>query len=70
LQGPQPFENKDFLNTNKEILQWNASYWLKDINQNPTAGWEYPTDSEYIKYYLLLQLLWPPQSFVAVLLQR
>lgn len=52
---PQRFEKQlDFLNKNKEIILCGTQgYWLKDINQNPAAGWEYPTNSEYIKYYLL-----------------
>lgn len=52
---PQRFEKQlDFLNKNKEIvLCGTQGYWLKDINQNPSAGWKYPTDCEYIKYYLL-----------------
>jgi glycosyltransferase involved in cell wall biosynthesis len=52
---PRRFEKQlDFLDKNQEIvLCGTQGYWLKDINQNPTTGWEYPTDSEYIKYYLL-----------------
>lgn len=52
---PQRFEKQlSFLDKNKEILLCGTQgYWLKDINQNPTEGWEYPIDSEYIKYYLL-----------------
>lgn len=63
---PQRFEKQlDFLNTNKEIILCGTQgYWLKDINQNPTAGWEYPTDSEYIKYHLLFAATFGHSSVV------
>jgi glycosyltransferase involved in cell wall biosynthesis len=52
---PQRFEKQlDFLNKNKEIvLCGTQGYWLKDIGENPLKGWTYPTNTEYIKYYLL-----------------
>jgi glycosyltransferase involved in cell wall biosynthesis len=52
---PQRFEKQlAFLDKQKEIVVCGTQgYWLKDINQNPLTGWEYPVDSEYIKYYLL-----------------
>lgn len=63
---PQRFEKQlDFLDNNKEIvLCGTQGYWLKDINQNPSAGWEYPTDSEYIKYYLLFAATFGHSSVV------
>lgn len=43
-----------FMNDNpKVILCGTQGYWLKDIRQNPLKGWEYPTNPEYIRYYLL-----------------
>jgi hypothetical protein len=63
---PQRFEKQlDFLNKNKEIILCGTQgYWLKDINQNPTAGWEYPINSEYIKYYLLFAATFGHSSVV------
>lgn len=63
---PQRFEKQlNFLNKNKEIvLCGTQGYWLKDINQNPTDGWKYPTDSEYIKYYLLFAATFGHSSVV------
>jgi glycosyltransferase involved in cell wall biosynthesis len=63
---PQRFEKQlDFLNKNREIvLCGTQGYWLKDINQNPSAGWEYPTGSEYIKYYLLFAATFGHSSVV------
>lgn len=63
---PQRFEKQlDFLDKNKEIvLCGTQGYWLKDINQNPSAGWEYPTDCEYIKYYLLFAATFGHSSVV------
>ena len=63
---PERFEKQlDFLNKNKEIILCGTQgYWLKDINQNPTAGWEYPTDSEYINYYLLFAATFGHSSVV------
>lgn len=37
----------------KVILCGTQGYWLKDMHQNPLKGWEYPTNAEYIRYYLL-----------------
>lgn len=52
---PQRFEKQlDFLDKNKEILLCGTQgYWLKDFNENPLKGWTYPTNTVYIKYYLL-----------------
>lgn len=52
---PERFEKQiDFLYKNQEIvLCGTQGYWLKDINQNPVSGWEYPTRGEYIWVYLL-----------------
>ena len=52
---PQRFEKQlDFLDENKEILLCGTQgYWLKDFNENPHKGWTYPTNTSYIKYYLL-----------------
>jgi glycosyltransferase involved in cell wall biosynthesis len=63
---PQRFEKQlDFLDKNKEIILCGTQgYWLKDINQNPTTGWEYPIDGEYIKYYLLFAATFGHSSVV------
>ncbi|MFV8373868.1 glycosyltransferase family 2 protein [Flavobacterium sp. LB1P71] len=51
----QRFEKQlDFLDKNKEILLCGTQgYWLKDFNEKPLKGWTYPTNTAYIKYYLL-----------------
>tara|TARA_R110002124_G_scaffold267533_3_gene434798 strand:- start:1682 stop:2692 length:1011 start_codon:yes stop_codon:yes gene_type:complete len=44
----------DFLDRNQEtVMCGTQGYWLKDIDQKPTTGWEYPVNNEYIKCYLL-----------------
>lgn len=35
------------------VLCGTQGYWLKDMQYNPTDGWIYPTDTHYMKYYLL-----------------
>jgi glycosyltransferase involved in cell wall biosynthesis len=52
---PERFRKQiDFLENNKEtVMCGTQGYWLKDINQNPISGWEYPTRNDYIQYYLL-----------------
>lgn len=52
---PERFEKQmDFLDKNQEVvLCGTQGYWLKNINQNPVTGWEYPTRDEYIRVYLL-----------------
>jgi glycosyltransferase involved in cell wall biosynthesis len=52
---PDRFQKQiNYLDKNQEvILCGTQGYWLKDINQNPTSGWKYPVNYEYIKYYLL-----------------
>lgn len=43
-----------FMDENFHIdVSGTQGYWLKNINQNPLTGWKYPTQNEYIKYYLL-----------------
>lgn len=43
-----------FLDENKEIVMCGTQgYWLKDMNENPESGWEYPLENDYLKYYLL-----------------
>lgn len=52
---PERFQKQlDFMSKNLDIvLCGTQGYWLKDINQNPVSGWEYPVNNEYIKCYLL-----------------
>lgn len=52
---PERFQKQiDFLDNNKEtVMCGTQGYWLKNINQNPISGWEYPFRNDYIKYYLL-----------------
>lgn len=52
---PERFEKQlQVLESNSElILCGTQGYWLKDIKQNPSEGWSYPVDYNYIKYYLL-----------------
>lgn len=52
---PERFEKQiEFLeNDEKIVLCGTQGYWLKDLNSNPNEGWTYPTDSEYVRYYLL-----------------
>lgn len=52
---PKRFEKQiQFLENNQEVvLCGTQGYWLKDLDVNPDGGWMYPTDSKYIKYYLL-----------------
>lgn len=52
---PNRFEKQiDFLDKNQETMMCGTQgFWLKEINQNPTKGWEYPVTNEYIKCYLL-----------------
>lgn len=52
---PERFQKQlDYLNAYKEVvLCGTQGYWLKDINQNPISGWEYPIRYEFIKKYLL-----------------
>lgn len=52
---PDRFQKQmDFLESNQEVMLCGTQgYWLKDLNQNPDAGWKYPTTYEYIKCYLL-----------------
>jgi len=52
---PERFQKQlKFLVKNQDIvLCGTQGYWLKDINQNPVSGWEYPINNEYIKCYLL-----------------
>lgn len=52
---PERFQKQiDFLESNREVVLCGAQgFWLKDLNQNPNSGWEYPVRNEYIKYYLL-----------------
>jgi len=63
---PERFQKQiDFLESNKEVvLCGTQGYWLKDLNQNPDSGWEYPTSNEYIKCYLLFAACFHHQSIV------
>lgn len=52
---PERFEKQiQFLKNNQEVvLCGTQGYWLKDLDVNSNKGWLYPTDSKYIKCYLL-----------------
>ena len=52
---PERFEKQlHYLESHPEtILCGTQGYWLKDWSLDPQDGWEFPTDSGYIKYYLL-----------------
>ena len=52
---PERFEKQlKFMDENPKVMFCGTQgYWLKDIRQNPLKGWEYPTNAEYIRYYLL-----------------
>lgn len=63
---PERFEKQiDFLDKNQEIvLCGTQGYWLKDMNQNPVTGWEYPVRNEYIRVYLLFAASFHHQSII------
>lgn len=63
---PQRFEKQmDYLVHNQDvILCGTQGYWLKDIKQNPSAGWKYPNSNEYIKNYLLFAATFNHQSII------
>jgi glycosyltransferase involved in cell wall biosynthesis len=63
---PDRFEKQlDFLAKNQDtVMCGTQGYWLKDVNQNPTTGWEYPVTNEYIKCYLLFAASFHHQSIV------
>jgi glycosyltransferase involved in cell wall biosynthesis len=63
---PQRFEKQlDVLGNQGEIIVCGTQgYWVQDINQNPSAGWEYPIDNEYIKYYLLFAATFGHSSII------
>ena len=52
---PERFRKQiDFLENDREtVLCGTQGYWLKELNQNPIVGWEYPIRNDYIRYYLL-----------------
>ncbi|WP_369765615.1 glycosyltransferase family 2 protein [Flavobacterium sp. WC2429] len=66
LSHPERFGKQlAYLDKNREIILCGTQgYWLKDLNQNPSVGWEYPADSEYIKYYLLFAATFGHSSVV------
>ncbi|MFV8271455.1 glycosyltransferase family 2 protein [Flavobacterium sp. GT2N3] len=63
---PERFQKQlDFLDKNQEISMCGTQgYWLKDINQNPTSGWKYPLNNDYIKCYLLFAATFNHQSII------
>ena len=63
---PERFEKQlNFLDKQEEIMLCGTQgYWLEDIDQAPATGWEYPIDSEYIKYYLLFTATFGHSSIV------
>lgn len=52
---PERFEKQiDFLGQNKSIaLCGTQGFWLTKISETPLSGWQYPTDNNYLKLYLL-----------------
>jgi glycosyltransferase involved in cell wall biosynthesis len=52
---PERFEKQiDFLGQNKSIgLCGTQGFWLTNISETPLSGWQYPTDNNYLKLYLL-----------------
>lgn len=43
-----------FMEANSHIdMSGTQGYWLKNINEEPDSGWQYPVSHSYLKYYLL-----------------
>jgi glycosyltransferase involved in cell wall biosynthesis len=63
---PERFQKQmNYLEQNQDvILCGTQGYWLKDINQDPSAGWKYPVTNEYIKNYLLFAATFNHQSII------
>lgn len=52
---PERFQKQvDFMDQNKEIaMSGTQGFWLKKMLDNPVSGWEYPTNNDNLKCYLL-----------------
>ena len=52
---PERFQKQlNFLDQNQEYAFCGTQgYWLKNMDENPSSGWTYPINFEYIKLYLL-----------------
>lgn len=52
---PERFQKQiDFLEQNKSIaLCGTQGFWLKNMFENPSSGWEYPVRNNYLNLYLL-----------------
>lgn len=52
---PERFQKQiEFLEQNKSItLCGTQGFWLTNISETPMSGWQYPTDNNYLKLYLL-----------------
>ena len=63
---PERFEKQLFyLDENTDVvLCGTQGYWLKDLSENPIQGWAYPTDTAYIKCYLLFAATFGHSSVV------
>jgi glycosyltransferase involved in cell wall biosynthesis len=63
---PERFQRQiDYFDKNSEIIMIGTQgYWLKDINQNPHEGWEYPVSDDYIKIYLLFAATFGHSSII------
>lgn len=52
---PERFKKQiDFLEKNESIMLCGTQgFWLNNIDKNPSSGWEYPIENNYLKLYLL-----------------
>jgi len=52
---PERFQRQiDFLEKNESVMLCGTQgFWLKNIAENPSSGWEYPIRNNYLKLYLL-----------------
>lgn len=64
--SPERFKKQiDYLERNKEVVMCGTQgYCLKNMNDNPISGWEYPFKNGYIKYYLLFSATFHHQSII------
>ena len=55
----------EYLENNLDtVICGTQGYWLKDIELTPKKGWTYPTNFEYIKYYLLFAATFGHSSII------
>lgn len=52
---PERFQKQmGFLDKNQHVMLCGTQgFWLKNISETPTSGWQYPTQNKYIQLYLL-----------------